>query len=215
MFKKFASLALICMALSNLSAEFSEPVVTVMQKIIGIEVFDGDSKGEFKGDLVAVIQDGSAWKIHPTRQEKFQKWSLDDDIHVGVRTSHYWFKREHKFQLVNHTRNEVIKVMLVKYPDTALYVTRAETYVSHTTTHTSVFVDSQGRSHTSYYNKNHYAKRMILSDGSYWTIADNLEQFLIGNTVYIGTHNYKDSSKYFIINGINRNATYSWANKVY
>lgn len=215
MFKRLVILSSLCFTVSLGSVVAgSEPVVTQIHKIVATVPYEGDRNGDYKNEIVAVLDDGSCWKIHGTREEKFLNWNPGDDIHVGVRSKFYWFKREHKFQLVNHTQDQTVKVMLVNYPKHPLYIVKAETYITHTSTQSFIYFDASGRSHTSFRTVNHYAKRLILSDSSFWNIEEQMSSFLVGDAVYVGTHVRNKKGKYFLISGMESTAIHTWAEKI-
>ncbi len=185
------------------------------QYFVSIDTFRGDQHGEFKNDLVACLSDDSAWKVHPTDKDKFSRWTANDIVHVGVRNSFYWFKREHKFELVNHTRNETVKVMMVQYPRVApLTVVLAETYLKNQSIQPFTYTDSLGRINTIYVPSNTYEKKVALSDGSVWTIRKNFESFSIGNRVYVGVNATKNGFDFLLISGLEREAEWTWAKKL-
>ena len=75
---------------------------------------------QFEGNYVAHLSDGSEWKIHPKDCEVYAQWTRDEEIDNGLRTSYYFFKREHRFLLKNGSRNEKVRAMILKHPDSSL-----------------------------------------------------------------------------------------------
>jgi len=210
-------ISLLLLSLAFVTGAFADNqfqnLIPTRESLVTADRFRGDKHGQFKDDFVAVLSDGSAWKIHPTEQTKFSNWAVNDVIHVAVRTSFYWFKREHKFELVNHTRNERLKVMLVQYPRTPLTVVLAETvlvgysYVPHTT-----YIN--GTPITTYSHVPNYEKKVALNDGSMWKIDGKYSSFSLGNRVYLGVNLINDRFSYFLITGLEREAVYTWATKI-
>jgi len=173
-------------------------------------IFTGDKHGEFRNDYVAILNDGSGWKIHPEDRELFTQWDVQDIVHVGKRTSTYWFKREHKFELENHTRNQKVRVMLVQYPPNALYIVDS---ICYTTGYESVnHVDSNGTIYNTYVPI--HVKKVFLNDGSAWIIENqnNFKYYNKGNKVYLGWNSGTNGFSLFLISGIEREATWTWVN---
>jgi hypothetical protein len=171
-----------------------------------VEVYAGDEKGKFEGNFVAVLNDGSAWKIHPKDSEKFREWNAGEIIHVQPRTSGYLFKREHKFILVNHNRNQEARVMIVKYPEHSLKIEQC------------IELD-QGHETCPFHND--YTKTLQLTDGSIWNIALHTCQweveypiyslFQTNTKVYLGVFKDINSFSYFLITGIGKDANWKLA----
>ena len=187
------------------------------QYLFAVNTFRGDKLGEFKGDPVAVLGDGSAWKVHPTEKEKFSKWSIRDTVHIGVRTTFYFFKREHKFEMFNHTRNESVKVMLVQNPQYPLKIVMAETFAKNTYQAVTT-KDINGEPVQTYKPVTMYEKKLVMQDGSLWLIKSNEknngEAFGMGCTVYLGINRENDSYKTLLITGLEREAIWTWAKKL-
>lgn len=189
------------------------PTPTTLQYLNAITLFNGDMHGQFKDDFVAILSDDSAWKVHPKDKEKFAKWGINDIVHIGVRTSFYWFKREHKFELHNMTRRESVRVMLVQLPYNALTIRDTFTYLSGQYLVPYTITDSQGNSYTYYYWVYTYDKKLYLDDGSVWTIKTEsvFDNFTIGTRVYLGVNHKSSGLSYFLTSGIEREGTYDWA----
>lgn len=201
---------------SSLIADtFHKEVRPELHQVVATDLYAGDQNGDFVGDIVAVLDDGSCWKIHPTRVDKFLAWDLDDILHVGVRTDFYWFSRQHEFQLVNHTKNEKIKVMLVNMPTEAPHILTSETYVESSYYTTRTYVDFFGNSYTSLEKVYVYAKRLILTDGTMWRIKSNFKGFLVGDAIYVGTHMKKKTGSHLLISGKEKHAEWAWAERLY
>ncbi len=147
--------------------------------------FEGDEDLDFVGDLVVILEDTSRWKIHPNYVDQFALWQLGDTIHVGRRTDWYWFKREHKFLLVNHDRNESIPVMLVWVGDAPLNIT-------------SVSKSDAAPSLTT----------LTLSDKSEWEMENTTSELFSEEAhIYLGYNCDADKNHFFFIGGIEKNAT--------
>lgn len=188
--------------------------IPIRQSLIGVGIFDGDQHGDFKNDIVAYLGDGSAWKVHPTESEIFSQWNINDVVHVGVRTSYYYFKREHKFELVNHSRNETVKAMLVQHSvEPPLTLVFAEIYLENSTVIPYTSYDHQGRPQTNYTISNSYAKKITLSDGSIWVLRNGYNEFFIGDRIYVGVNASKSGFNFFLIKGSEREAIWTWAHK--
>jgi hypothetical protein len=147
--------------------------------------FEGDEDLDFVGDLVAILEDTSRWKIHPNYVDQFASWQLGDTVHIGRRTDWYWFKREHKFLLVNHDRNESIPVMLVWVGDAPLNITSVTESNA-----TSPFTT------------------LTLSDDSEWEMENRASELFSKEAhIYIGYNCDADQNHFFVISGIEKNAT--------
>lgn len=147
--------------------------------------FEGDEDLDFVGDPVAILEDTSRWKIHPNYVEQFASWKIGERVHIGQRTDWYWFKREHKFLLVNHDRNESIPVMLVWVGDAPLSIA-------------SVSKSNATPSFTT----------LTLSDESVWEMESTTsELFSEEACIYIGYNFDADQHHFFFIAGIEKNAT--------
>lgn len=173
--------------------------------------FEGDKHGDFVGDLVAILNDGSCWKVHPKDQSQFSNWKQDDAIYVSKRPSDYWFKREHKFQLNNLSNGETVRVMLVQYPAYPLKITDAYTLLVDSYVKTTSWVDAWGYIHYNYYTVDVYHKRLHLSNGTTCTLTHegSFGYFCIGDSVYIGYNQEKKGTSFFIVSGLEREA--NWA----
>lgn len=199
---------------STVSAAEKNRIEPEMRKIVATFPYEGDKKGDFKYERVVVLDDGSWWKIHGTKEQKLLNWNSDDEIYVGLRHKSYWFKQEHKFQLVNPAKDERIKVMLVNYPEQPLQIISTESYLIGTELR-SMTTYVQGKSHVSYYYVNRYGKRLFLSDNSIWKIEDEnkKDKFSVGKNVYIGTDIKGKKGAYFFIGGIESKAFFVTAYK--
>lgn len=227
LFRLFLLFSTCCMqhslqAESNYASLYPETI----QTIEGISFFGGDRHGEFEGDYVALLEDGSAWKIHPEDRDLFSFWEMGDVVRVKVRTSWYWFKREHKFELYNHNRGEAARVMLVKHKTNPLIIDATDSYAKSKglrPVHTSVLkLQEDGSSKvetvTHYvYQEWDFRKILHLNDGSFWVIKENLDDFQLGNTVYVGAQGRPDTIYYdfVLIKGDQREAIWTWARTQY
>lgn len=194
----------------------------VGQTLVGTEIFVGDRHGDFEGDYVTHLSDGSAWKIHPDNREVYQTWCVGDVVRIKVRTDWYWFKREHKFFLYNQTRGESAKVMLIQhinypYP---LKIVSSETYAKSTKlvrVPKAVLVYKNGKfveEMTIVYESQpcDYRKILGLSDGSYWVIKNDFDLFTLGTAVYIGAQGSQTEFYDFVlIVGDQREAQWTYA----
>lgn len=176
--------------------------------------FDGDTYGDFAGDYVITLSDGSAWKVHPKDREKFELWRLDDTIQVNARNTFYWFKREHKFELHNLTCDDKARVMLLGYPEEPLVIVDSEVFVMRWMTVGNTYQIAQGIYYTHYDNVPVYGKRLFLNDGSVWEISKGFSNFMVGDSVYIGSNDPKDPEYSFLISGRERAAVWIWTRKV-
>lgn len=187
------------------------PVYTVQI----ITSFNGDRHGEFENDLVAILNDGSGWKVHPEDRNKFSAWDRNDAILVRKRTSFYWFKREHKFELYNHSNNETVRAMIVRYPTYPLSIEATDIYKAYTDFRMGSWMDSKGTVHYYSYTVDVFYKLVFLSDGTSWVITDSSEfsNFCMNDIVYLG---FNKDDKYvspFLISGIQRQARWVWLYK--
>ncbi|MEM1282834.1 MAG: hypothetical protein AAGG81_04695, partial [Chlamydiota bacterium] len=200
---------------SSYQGNYLQEAFSEQTELLGAYIFQGDSHGDFRGDYVAVLSDGSQWKVHPDQPEKFQGWNVGDRIHVEVRTSFYWFKREHKFHLYNHNNGEYIKVMLVDYGDQPLVVIDATKPVA-TDSYTVPIIrtDSNGNIYVVGHREVpcSYQSYVTISDGSVWTISKEFSKFKYGRKVYVGYNESSVSIDPLLISGIEREASWVWTN---
>jgi hypothetical protein len=212
-FLRFIFITSLCLT-SHLSA-ISLGSETQKTTLLSTVDFEGDRHGDFKGDLVAVLSDESMWKIHPKDTEKYIKWQLEDSLHINVRTSHYWFKREHKFEIYNTTRRESVRAMLIApSPTNANVITGIEMRDVSTTIHSYSYIDADNKLCTVYYPVTHQEKILILNDGSIWSIRakSHFKNYQVGDRVFIGTTNNINTAlnSFFIVQGNEREATWTW-----
>lgn len=182
--------------------------------LAGAYIFQGDSHGDFRGDLVAILSDGSQWKVHPDNPEKFRRWNMGDRIHVAVRTSFYWFKREHKFHLYNHENGECVKAMLVNYGEAPLVIVDATKPTATDSVTVPIYAtDANGNLYVVGYKDVPctYRSYVTLSDGSVWQIGKNFSSFTYGRKVYVGYNESSTAFKPFLISGTEREAGWTWA----
>jgi hypothetical protein len=181
--------------------------------LVGSYEFQGDSHGDFRGDIVAVLSDGSQWKVHPDHPRKFSRWDVGDIIHVEYRTSFYWFKREHKFHLYNHSNGEYVKVMLANYGDESLVVVNASKPCATDSITVPIYsVDSSGNWYVSGYDQVPCGYRSVitLSDGTVWNINKKFSNFKYGRKVYVGYNESATAYRPFLISGTEREASWTW-----
>ena len=177
--------------------------------IEGFYVFEGDKHGDFSGDIIVVLSDGSAWKGHPTQSEELSQWESGDKIHIGLRTSFYWFKREHKFFLYNYTTKETVKVMLIKYGEDPLEITFASK--PYPTDWRLVPIRGSDGEIISYYREPcRYRKDVLLNNSIEWTVSENLKSFKVGKKVHYGFNHSGINVDFFLITGKEREAVWSW-----
>ena len=58
--------------------------VPFVHNLLSDLVFEGDKEGQFVGDVVAVLDDDSRWKVHPDHAEIFGQWQPGEEVHVDV-----------------------------------------------------------------------------------------------------------------------------------
>lgn len=202
-------------AVTSLSASsYWRDPAPILHYLEGVAVFEGDRHGDFKNDFVAILTDGSAWKVHPKDRDNFAQWNANDIVHIAVRDTFYWFKREHKFELHNHTNNQTVRVMLLQYPREYFMIVQAEAYIADTHLHFYTTTDSNGNTHTHYYQVNDYEKQLVLNDGSIWIIKNKFGDFTFGNKVYVGVNDTNKGLYYSLISGTQREAVWTWARRV-
>jgi len=192
---------------------FSSPKIPDPRCIQEVRNFEGDRHGDFRNDFEVVLCDGSSWKIHPKDRGLFSRWQLKDEIEVGVRTSFYFFKREHKFYLYNLTRDEEARVMLANYSEMPLYISVAQTDLFQEHYVPRTWTDDKGKTHTTYDLKRTYAKKVILSDGSVWTLKDekDFNSFTTGTRVYLSRDPKHEEIGFFLVTGVEREAIWTKA----
>lgn len=191
----------ICSTLTCISAfALSNPEKVyppINQKLVGQATFQGDRHDEFFGDLVAIFSDGSAWKVHPEDRVLFQGWKKNDTVSITLRDDSYWFSRQHHFAILNFTRKESVRAMLVRQKKEPLKVIATRFF----------FKDS-------FWGE--FRKELTLSDQSKWVIQDDFSNFTIGKPLYIGAigapNEYYD---FLLITGDQREALYTIARPSY
>lgn len=124
--------------------------------------------------------------------------------------SFYWFKREHKFELYNHTRHESVRVMLVQYPANPLVIVQSEIYVSGQQLHSYTVEDDFGNVDVIYYWTDMYSRQVWLNDGSVW-IVGNYDDFRAGRKAYIGVSKDGKEVVHSLIVGSEREGTFARA----
>jgi hypothetical protein len=154
-----------------------------------IHPYSGDQSGDFIGDPVFRLYDGSEWKCHPKDAAKVALWGPNDVVEISVRTSFYFFKREHKFFLTNHTLNDTVRVMVVKYPNDPLYIMNVEYVEVDRKLKTVVWKDIDGNKYTESKWVIYYNQYLHLNDGSTWLITDPDYHYEQGIFVYL-CYNY-------------------------
>lgn len=164
--------------------------------------YTGDEQGAFRGDEVAILSDGSGWKVHPKDEAKIKTWQRGELVHISLRPRDYWFKREHKFLIYNHTRRESVRAMWVMRQTIPLEIVSTDLYwktqdpVYHT--ETEHWVDEKGikmertRTFLAGVIPSNGRKVLGLSDGTYWVIKDDFNEFQLGMKVYVGAQGKKD-----------------------
>lgn len=151
MYKFFLAIAFFVAGLSlSPDLQAADFYYTLPKHLEATTIFAGDRHGDFKGDFVAHLSDGSAWKIHPDSKEIYSQWQSGDVLSIQLRTDSYVFKREHKFELINNSRGGSAKAMIVK----------------HMSAPEPLHVVS---SYYSWIEEKNYTG-IILSDGSVWTV---------------------------------------------
>ncbi len=184
--------------------------------IRGFTLFEGDAHGDFKGDFVAHLYDGSAWKIHPKDRKKVEKWSVDERVHIEVRTSRYWKKREHKFFIYNDDRNEPLRTMLVDYGCDAAEVIDASTVYIYGSRSEPVYgIDRNGNYDIIYWERVYdEAMDVTLDSGFVCAVTKHFRSYDPGHRIYLGCNRAEKRDVYFLISGIEREAVYSWLNSI-
>lgn len=165
-------------------------------KLVGVDTFQGDKYGDFAGDRVAILDDGSCWKIHPKDTTKFFKWKMNETMHVECREKDYWFSRQHYFYLVNHATSQKVRVMPAKFGSHAVKIketimTEASTWAAGNSIYCS------------------HEKKVTLSDGSEWYIFGASPGITRGKQAYVSYHNFKNGrQQFFIIVGTGRDVDF-------
>lgn len=180
-------------------------------EIKSFDLFKGDSHGDFKGDIVLCLSDGSRWKAHPEERAQATDWNIGASVSISPRTEFYFFKREHKLLLNNLNTGESIKAMLILYDENPLTISHVSTYTLADYVWEWVPVWDVFRGEFTYQYQ--YTcrpiliKDLILSDGTEWTVRKHLDSFVKGAKVYVGT-----DPRPFIITGREREAVWLFRN---
>jgi hypothetical protein len=211
MLQRICSLSLL--SLLFITGAFAEVVYTnvpTLQYLTSSRLFNGDRHSDFRNDFVAILGDGSQWKIHPKDTNLFKTWEVNDVVHIRARTSFFWFKREHKFEMYNHTRNEIARVMLIQYPYAPLIILSEQTYLKNSELVPMKKRDADGNEITEYTLVNTYEKVIYLNDGSSWIIKEKIENFTPNKYVYLGVNDAREGLYFFLITGTEREAVMAW-----
>jgi hypothetical protein len=200
-----------CLLILLASVGFAHADVPIFN-ILSVTEFEGDKHQEFKNDLAVRLSDGSCWKIHPKDRNKFQYWQHNDAIVVRLRTSHYYFKREHKFEFYNYHNDETVRVMLLEHPVNPLIVAHSEVYLVDQQIKVSTWVDAFGFIHYNTYTVDIYEKAITLNNGVN-LIIKNPKLFAYyekGERVYMGYNTSKTNAALipFLISGVQREAVW-------
>lgn len=171
----------------------------------GHYLYEGDIKGNYKGDLAVILDDGSTWKVHPNYNELLDDWEIGDLVHVEERFF-CLLKRDHKFMLFNHQKNQRLSVMLINTP---LVVRVAELpFPTSRTAQPWPWPE---------YIYGDYRQNIILSDGSRWEIHTGNEEtaFAKNTPAYVGYREEGTGSEvhrfFFVIGGTGKEATWEFA----
>ncbi len=221
-------LALLCILPMFFAGQATAEIVNgtpdhVLRTIEAYYDFPGDRHGDFVGDVTVILNDQSEWKVHPDDTEKFATWYINDIVHPRVRTSSYWFKREHKFELFNHTRRDTVRAMLVKYPGNTMIVGGTQDYEVERQLKTrpmkdnngEIVLDNNGQKVMESYWDIKFERLVFFYDGSIWSVKDHLNEFKSGKFVYLSANNQTDSISYFFIIGSEREALWTDAVRRY
>ncbi|MFY7842833.1 MAG: hypothetical protein ACOVOR_02325 [Rhabdochlamydiaceae bacterium] len=112
-------------------------------------------------DLVAVLSDGSEWRIDREDHEKLCKWEKGDEVHLDFRITTDWYILERKhFYLFNHKKDELVEVFLLKTPLSITYAQPPNLV--------SFLYDQYGRKFNFRYRQN-----ILLSNQSAWEMDDS------------------------------------------
>ena len=204
----------ICFLLSIATIAFGDSIPSKLSNYLqGIGIFEGDRHGDFSGNLVAFLSDGSAWKIHPDDTDKMDNWEIGDSVHVSLRTSFYWFKREHKFLLRNHEKGASVKVMIIEHSKPPIEVVSASGVYPTGVIVVEEFLGISPRGEPLFVEETipcNFKKDVFLSDGTSWQIEEHFDAFDPGVPIYFGVKEMDDSCRLFLISGTEREAIWAW-----
>lgn len=189
--------------------EYEQMYPASVQTIVSTDIFQGDSHDEFAGDYVAVVEDMAGWKIHPEDRAKYESWAAGDRVRIRYRTEPYWFKREHKFWMYNHMKDETCRVMIVQHSEQPVKsIVFEETLTKEVKFRKQKVVWGQVIEYECWETVP-YAKILELSDGSVWKIQnpEKFDKYTKGTPVYVGVQGTPDIEYDFIlITGLEREA---------
>lgn len=191
-----------CMAATLCGSVFDYAVPVPIQ---GFSLFGGNAKGYFAGDVVIELADGSAWKVHPDNREAAENWQKGEAVHVQVRNSFYWLKREHKFRLFNHDRSQSVKVMLLRHQINPLeIIEETEPFSTKVELEARYEFDEEGNLRIIGYDAvlKGWKKILRLNDGTQWEIRGSFNKFIVGSQLYVGVDDEESCrGELFIIAG--------------
>jgi hypothetical protein len=219
--KKFLSMSVLMLVatLQVLASQVGAIPEFVLRTFDGVEKFEGDRHNQFAGDFLAVLNDGSKWKVHPKDTEKFSHWTFGDAVHIRWRYPNYWFKREHQFELYNHTRKESVRVMIIDYPAKAVAVqgyqdVEVDRYIGKRhiwDKYGNAVKDSKGDYLYEEYPVVTYQRDLYLTDGTVWRLKRNWHPYTEGKFVYVAANYEADGFHYYLIAGNQREAVFNEA----
>jgi len=175
--------------------------------------FKGDKHKDFSGDIVVHLADGSEWKGHPKDKNRLSQWDPGDSVHISLRKSNYWFKREHKFFLNNHSKKETVKVMRVDSGPLSMFISSTSEIYYTEVEIIPVWGNDKNGNYVFLYNKEKpiFKKNITLNDGSGWIIHKDFKKFTRGKSAYVA---YDDTeNQFFLIVGHEREAIWSYADQ--
>lgn len=187
--------------------QFSQPLIADLWEpalLEGFHLFNDEEGGPFQGNLVADFSDNSSWKVHPKDTGIAAAWQPGETVYIRPRTSFYWFKREHKFEIYNHNRRESVRAMLAYHQDRPHEILEAsDVFASRGVERPLYGTDKNGESAIVgfFALETDYRRVLMLDDGSFWEIMDHVESFVPGATIYIGFNDSKEVDLPILITG--------------
>ncbi|MCB1117782.1 MAG: hypothetical protein KDK50_04285 [Chlamydiia bacterium] len=168
-------------------AHFEKIYPDALQEVVSKQIYRGDTNGDFKGDTVYILSDGSHWKIHADDLGKCSSWQNGQPVNIRARMDWcLWCKPKHQFLIYNRALNETAKVMLVAHAAQPKKIVKVEVLSSL------------------------YAL-VTLSDSKEWIVPRKIS-FIPGERIYVGSQGiYGKDRDFVLIKGRESESQWSFA----
>lgn len=165
-----------------------------------------------EGRVVVNLADASVWKVHPDHATQAAAWEIGDKVYIQVRKSCYWFKREHKFRIMNETKGESVKAMIIDHGASPLRVTEVSEPVYTFFDEVPIYAEGEDRAPVAVGTKWVFdGKKMTLNlnRGSLVVVRDHFDKFQEETELHLGVDNRKGYQGLFLIVGEGKDAVWT------